>query len=309
MYLTTVTTSATLKKKLESSRKKQIVEHTVEEAVRRNPVEVEAVVKSWFDKVNDVTKDASKILPRREDKSKEEGKGNNQRCFMGLCPNLIRRHQISRKASKALPIVVRTREEGNFEKVCYRITPQGIGAVKGFEFFESRTLAADEIMNALNDADVNLIGVYGMGGVGKTTLVKQIAAQVRECGIVKLVVMATVTHNPDLKTVQQQIADWLDYKFDVESVEVRAARLSERIKREEKILIILDDIWAAIKLEEVGIPYGLDHKGSKILMTSRNQSVLLEMGVQRDVLLEVLQHQEAWNLFEKIVGDLKDSNL
>ncbi|KAF2294866.1 hypothetical protein GH714_024638 [Hevea brasiliensis] len=282
--------------------KKQIVEHTVEEAVRRNPVEVEDVVPRWFTKVNNVTEDASKILLRHEDKSK-------RRCFMGLCPNLIRRHQISRKASKALPIVVRAREEGNFERVCYRITPQGIGAVKGFEAFESRTSAVEQIMNALKDADVNLIGVYGMGGVGKTTLVKQIAAQVREYGIFKLVVMATVTHNPDLKTVQQQIADWLDYKFDVESVDVRAARLSERIKREKKILIILDDIWAAIKLEEVGIPYGPDHKGNKILMTSRIQSVLLEMGVQRDVLLEVLQHQEARNLFEKIVGDLKDSNL
>ncbi|KAF2298645.1 hypothetical protein GH714_024468 [Hevea brasiliensis] len=303
MYSTTVTTYTTLKKKLKKLTDKiQRVEHAVEE-VKRNPVEeVEADVQRWLTKVNNVIEDAGKILLRHEDKAKK-------RCFMGLCPNLIRRHQISRKASKALPIVVGAREEGNFEKVSYRITPQGIGAVKGFEFFESRTLAADEIMNALKDADVNLIGVYGMGGVGKTTLMKQIAAQVREYGIFKLVVMATVTHNPDLKTVQQQIADWLDYKFDVESVEIRAARLSERIKREEKILIILDDIWAAIKLEEVGIPYGPDHKGGKILMTSRNQSVLLEMGVQRDVLLEVLQHQEAWNLFEKIVGDLKDSNL
>ncbi|OAY58902.1 hypothetical protein MANES_02G215600v8 [Manihot esculenta] len=44
-------------------------------------------------------------------------------------------------------------------------------------------------------------------------------------------------------------------------------------------------------------------------MTSRNQSVLSEMGVQRDFRLEVLEHKEAWNLFEKKVGDLKDSNL
>ncbi|KAF2298649.1 hypothetical protein GH714_024493 [Hevea brasiliensis] len=239
--------------------KKQRVEHAVEEAVRRNPVEVEADVQRWLTKVNNVIEDAGKILLRHEDKAKK-------RCFMGLCPNLIRRHQISRKASKALPIVVGAREEGNFDRVCYRIPPQGIGAVKGFEAFESRKLAADEIMNALKDADVNLIGVCGMGGVGKTTLVKQIAAQAKEKGIVKLVVMATVTQKPNLKNVQQQIADWLGYKFDVDSVDVRAARLSERIKREEEILIILDDIWAAIKLEEVGIPYGPDHKGSKNLL-------------------------------------------
>ncbi|KAF2294861.1 hypothetical protein GH714_024586 [Hevea brasiliensis] len=79
--------------------KKQRVEHAVEE-VKRNPVEeVEADVQRWLTKVNNVIEDAGKILLRHEDKAKK-------RCFMGLCPNLIRRHQISRKASKALPIVV-----------------------------------------------------------------------------------------------------------------------------------------------------------------------------------------------------------
>ncbi|KAG8661263.1 hypothetical protein MANES_02G215700v8 [Manihot esculenta] len=278
------------------------VEHTVEVA-RRNPLEqIEADVQQWLAKVDSVAEDADKILLQHKD-------GGKRRCFMGLCPNLIRRHQISRKASKEIPIIVGAREGGNFPRVSYRAPPQGIGAVKECEPFESRTSVVDEILNALKDAGVNLIGVYGMGGVGKTTLVKHIATLVRELGIFKLVVIATVTLKADLKSVQQEIADWLDFKLDAESIAVRAARLSERIKKEEKILIILDDIWAAIKLDEIGIPYGTDHNGSKILMTSRNRSVLSEMGVQRDFRLEVLEHQEAWSLFEKKVGDLKDSNL
>ncbi|KAG8661250.1 uncharacterized protein LOC110607877 [Manihot esculenta] len=281
---------------------KQRVNHTVEVA-GRNPLEqIEPDVQHWLAKVDSVAEDADKILLQHKD-------GGKRRCFMGLCPNLIRRHQISRKASKEIPIIVGVREGGNFPRVSYRAPPQGIGAVKECEAFESRTSVVDEILNALKDADVNLIGVYGMGGVGKTTLVRHIATLVRELGIFKLVVIATVTHSVVLTSVQQEIAEWLDFKLSAESIAVRAARLSERIKKEEKILIILDDIWAAVKLDEIGIPYGTDHNGSKILMTSRNQSVLSEMGVQRDFRLEVLEHQEAWSLFEKKVGDLKDSNL
>ncbi|KAG8661224.1 hypothetical protein MANES_02G220660v8 [Manihot esculenta] len=281
---------------------KQRVKHTVEVA-GRNPLEqIEPDVQHWLAKVDSVAEDADKILLQHKD-------GGKRRCFMGLCPNLIRRHQISRKASKEIPIIVGAREGGNFPRVSYRAPPQGIGAVKECEAFESRTSVVDAILNALKDADVNLIGVYGMGGVGKTTLVKQIATLVRELGIFKLVVIATVTHSVVVTSVQQEIAEWLDFKLGAESIAVRAARLSERIKKEEKILIILDDIWEAIKLDEIGIPYGTDHNGSKILMTSRNQSVLSEMGVQRDFRLEVLEHQEAWSLFEKKVGDLNDSNL
>uniref|UniRef100_A0A199U9Q0 NB-ARC domain-containing protein n=1 Tax=Manihot esculenta TaxID=3983 RepID=A0A199U9Q0_MANES len=120
--------------------------------------------------------------------------------------------------------------------------------VKECEAFESRTSVVDEILNALKDADVNLIGVYGMGGVGKTTLVKRIATLVRELGIFKLVVIAIVTHSVVVTSVQQEIAEWLDFKLGAESIAVRAARL-------------------------------------------------------------ILEHQEAWSLFEKKVGDLKDSNL
>ncbi|KAG8661247.1 hypothetical protein MANES_02G215425v8 [Manihot esculenta] len=299
------------------SHAKQRVKHTVEEAGRNPLKQIEPDVQHWLAKVDSVAEDADKILLQHKD-------GGKRRCFMGLCPNLIRRHQISRKASKEIPIIVGVREGGNFPRVSYCAPPQGIVAVKECEAFESRTSVVDEILNALKDADVNLIGVYGMGGVGKTTLVKRIATLVRELGIFKLVVIATVTHSVVVTSVQQEIAEWLDFKLGAESIAVRAARLSERIKKEEKILIILDDIWAAIKLDEIGIPYGTDHNGSKILMTSRNQSVLSEskilmtsrnqsvlseMGVQRDFRLEVLEHQEAWSLFEKKVGDLKDSNL
>ena len=51
-----------------------------------------------------------------------------------------------------------------------------------------------------------------------------------EGGIFKVVILATVTQKIDLKGIQQEIANWLDFKFDVESAEVRAVRLYRRLK-------------------------------------------------------------------------------
>ena len=141
----------------------------------------------------------------------------------------------------------------------------------------------NQIMEALRNGDDNMIGVWGMGGVGKTTLVEQVAKHAKEQKLFDEVVMASVFQNSDLRKIQGQLADMLGLKFE-ESEWERAARLNEEIKKEKKILIILDDIWAQLDLEEVGIPFGDDYKGCKIVLTSINKHVLSnEIGTQKDI--------------------------
>ena len=48
------------------------------------------------------------------------------------------------------------------------------------EEFESRLSTMNEIMEALDDRAVNLIGLHGLGGVGKITLAKQVAKKAQE---------------------------------------------------------------------------------------------------------------------------------
>ena len=69
--------------------------------------------------------------------------------------------------------------------------------------------------------------------------------------------------------------------------------------------MILNNIRSRIELQKIGIVLGPDHKGCKVLMTSRSQKVLLrDMGTEKNFFfrLDGLPFVEAWNLFEKMVG-------
>ncbi|TYI84776.1 hypothetical protein E1A91_D05G390500v1 [Gossypium mustelinum] len=85
-----------------------------------------------------------------------------------------------------------------------------------------------------------------------------------------------------------------------------------RLKKEPRILIIVDDIWESINLKEkIGIPIGDDHKGCKVLLTTRRQPVCRAMDCQNVVQLGCLNDDEAWTLFEKKAGldDFSDDSI
>ncbi|KAK9218371.1 hypothetical protein WN943_007008 [Citrus x changshan-huyou] len=170
-----------------------------------------------------------------------------------------------------------------------------------------------DVVEALKDDKLNIIGVYGMGGVGKTTLVKQVAKKVMEDKLIDEVVMAEVTQNPDPQQIQDKLASDLGVKFDLnDSIHHRASRLRERLKQEKRVLIILDNIWTKLELDAVGIPSGdVDEKDREddqrrctIILTSRSRDLLcIDMNCQKIFLIDTLSKEEALQLFEKIVGD------
>ncbi|KAG4384354.1 hypothetical protein GLYMA_13G260850v4 [Glycine max] len=116
--------------------------------------------------------------------------------------------------------------------------------------------------------------------------------------------MAEVYNSLDVENIQGQIANALGLKLDEETKERRVQQLRQRIRKEKNILVILDDICGKLDLAEVGIPFGDDHKGCKLVLTSEYLNVLkCQMGTQKDFKLEVLSDNDSWKLFEKIAGD------
>ncbi|RVW17212.1 putative disease resistance protein [Vitis vinifera] len=247
---------------------------------------------------------AEGIIQRRDDFNEDERKASKS-CFY-----LKSRYQLSKQAkNQAGDIVLKIQQADNFgDRVSYRRPPSpspfiSSASFKDYEAFKSRESTFNQIMEALRNEDMRMIGVWGMGGVGKTTLVKQVAQQTEEDKLFHKVVMAlNISQTPNIAEIQGKIARMLGLKFEAE--EDRAGRLRQRLKRAEKILVILDDIWGKLELGEIGIPYGDDHKGCKLLLTSRERQVLdTDMRTQKEFYVRHLNEEEAWSLFKRTAGD------
>ncbi|THG08241.1 hypothetical protein TEA_010991 [Camellia sinensis var. sinensis] len=269
---------------------------------RNNVRIVEPLVEAWLINANNKIAEAETTI---ESKAPVE-KG----CLKGWC---WPRYSLSRKAAKITQDLVHLHTEGiKYTQLSHSPPPPSIQSLPstGFKGFESRNLIVKQIIEALKDDEINLVGVCGMGGVGKTTMVKHVAKGVEEEKLFNEVAMAVVSQEPNLKQVQSCIAGMLGLELhDWESPIARASLLRKRLLLDnKKILVILDDIWEEFELEELGFPLeGGSNKSCKILFTSRNRNLWKGIPNKRYIQLEVLVGEEPWHLFREKVGDCADN--
>ncbi|KEH40899.1 NBS-LRR type disease resistance protein [Medicago truncatula] len=294
---------------LEAARERMI--HSVE-SERENGKEIEKDVLNWLEKVDGVIKVANQL--------QNDSRNANVRCSPWSFPNLILRHQLSRNARKIannVVEVVQGKEKFNSVGHFPPLDVVASSSTRDGEKYDTRESLKEDIVKALADPTSRNIGVYGLGGVGKTTLVEKVAQIAKELKLFHKVVKTEVSKNPDIKRIQGEIADFMGLRFEEETILGRAQRLRQTIKMKKSILIILDNIWTILDLKEVGIPVGDEHNGDehngcKLLMTSRDEDVLLQMDVPKDFTFKVklMRENETWSLFQFMAGDVvKDSNL
>ncbi|RHN78308.1 putative P-loop containing nucleoside triphosphate hydrolase, leucine-rich repeat domain, L [Medicago truncatula] len=294
---------------LEAARERMI--HSVE-SERENGKEIEKDVLNWLEKVDGVIKEANQL--------QNDSRNANVRCSPWSFPNLILRHQLSRNARKIannVVEVVQGKEKFNSVGHFPPLDVVASSSTRDGEKYDTRESLKEDIVKALADPTSRNIGVYGLGGVGKTTLVEKVAQIAKELKLFHKVVKTEVSKNPDIKRIQGEIADFMGLRFEEETILGRAQRLRQTIKMKKSILIILDNIWTILDLKEVGIPVGDEHNGDehngcKLLMTSRDEDVLLQMDVPKDFTFKVklMRENETWSLFQFMAGDVvKDSNL
>ncbi|KAL7169204.1 hypothetical protein ACSBR2_034277 [Camellia fascicularis] len=160
-----------------------------------------------------------------------------------------------------------------------------------------------DLMDTLRDDEINMIGIYGMGGSGKTTMVRDVVNRARNEHLFDAIVRAVVYRHPNLMNIQGQVANFLGLKLEEETLLGRATRLHQRLATVKRILIVLDDVWERIDLQEIGIPFWGENRGCKVVLTSRSLDVCREMGTQKNVEVKRLTGEEAWHFFKEVVGD------
>jgi disease resistance protein RPS2 len=264
------------------------------DAAKRNGLEILPEVNTWIEKVDKISQGLQRFIDI-EDK---------------MCLNLKSRYSLSKKAKKkTLEIdgLLKEAEQTFFNKVSYSPRPLGVVSTEVFKHFESRKSIMKEVLEALRDDNINMISICGMGGIGKTTMAKEVAKRAKEAKLFDEDVMAVVSQNQDVKHIQGQIADMLHLQLKTESLQERANQLFERLMDSKSVLVILDDVWEALNLTDVGIPCGGQNKRCKILLTSRSEEACNQMRSQKIVPIKVLSEEEAWNLFREMAGDCVDT--
>jgi len=156
-----------------------------------------------------------------------------------------------------------------------------------------------KIRELLEDNRVLTVGIYGIGGVGKTFLATYMQSEIKRNKTFNDVLWVTVSHDFTIFKLQQQIAEIIKVKLYGDDERKRAMILASELEKRKNIVLILDDVWKYIDLEKVGIP--LEVKGIKLIITSRLKHVFQQMDCQSINMISVSPlsryFDEAWELF------------
>ncbi|XP_039156232.1 disease resistance protein At4g27190 [Eucalyptus grandis] len=297
----------------------------LEKAAKNNVRNFHSTFTNWKASCEENLKEAQGLLDASDEASKT--------CCYGTLPDPKCRYQFSMKAEAEIKVIRELAEKCNgfkeLKDICFiDPSPGDVTAMTSassastsikladYDIFESRVQIIRGIKDALADDSNSVVGVHGMGGLGKSTLLEEVKRMISEEKSFDWVAKANVSENPNIWTIQGEIADALGLT-DIKTKETTAGRaelLQQRLKEEsknKKVLIILDNLWKGLDLKSVGIPCGHDNKviGCKLLLTSRDRDILKSaMGCDKDFLLGELEEEEAKRLFEKFAGDKVHDN-
>ncbi|KAI9103512.1 hypothetical protein K1719_023135 [Acacia pycnantha] len=252
----------------------------IDEAKKKNKTLVYPRVKGWLER-------AKKLVQHDIEPTK---------CF-GLCTNCFSQIEQAKKVEKLMKedIPNLIAEVKEFPEVARAVGAPGMEYhSQEFVSFESRMVRFEELKKALEDK--NKIGLLGMGGTGKSTMAIEVGIYAEKSNLFDKVIFIEVSTPVDEKRIRDEIAKKLE--LQVEEEKPLSQQLWNRIANIGKVLIILDNVWEMLNLENMGIQPRFHSKGCCcVLLTSRDEDVCTQMSFQERITLEDLSEEDALKLF------------
>ncbi|KAL3745744.1 hypothetical protein ACJRO7_014805 [Eucalyptus globulus] len=157
-----------------------------------------------------------------------------------------------------------------------------------------------EGMLGTNTDDVKIVGIHGMGGIGKTTLAKvvynKLSRDFADCCF--LADVRETSHSKGIVFVQNQLISNLSKKAHpgINSKDEGIMAIEGRFSR-KKVLILLDDVDEKDQLTALLGRRSCFGPGSRILITTRKVNVLRAFGVKLTYSVGVLNPERSLQLF------------
>ncbi|XP_062105379.1 disease resistance protein RPS5-like [Humulus lupulus] len=257
-------------------------------------------VQRWISRVGALENEVQELL-------QTESEERNRLCLWGCCSkNYKSSYKYGKRVLRKLAEVTDLKGKGIFEVVAER---GPIALV--VEVLDEPTVGMepifDRVWTKLNEEDVRIMGLYGMGGVGKTTLLRKINNNFLNSQNEYHVIWVVVSKDHTIEKIQNSIGEKIRPSFGEDTWKNKTSQQKSQdicnVLNRRKFILLLDDIWERINLVDVGVPLRNTQNGSKVVFTTRSKDVCSRMEVDKQVEVKCLPWEESWKLFEEKVGN------
>ncbi|KAK9725180.1 hypothetical protein RND81_05G128000 [Saponaria officinalis] len=247
---------------------------------------------TWLEDVEKVTIDLSSMKLKYEETS---------RMSPGLS-QLRRRLKLSKQIVKMTKTVTDLRDKMNYEHML--VTERRPLRLEKFPINISQVPSLEEnvekLIELLNDDTIKKIGIWGMPGVGKTTILENLNERVAKLGMFDMVLWVTMSNEHCLDHIQQSIMKQLTSNVEVFNDPGKAAVFISETLKNKKYLLLLDGVSSKIELRHVGIHDG--HIHGKVVLATRERTLCYVMEMDDDIKIERMSRDDARKLFREVVG-------
>ncbi|KAF7124151.1 hypothetical protein RHSIM_Rhsim12G0034700 [Rhododendron simsii] len=227
-----------------------------------------------------------------------------KKCVWGLCPNIFERIKLGKLVVNMITkidLLMEKKFENGFlvdsppTRVERRPEPPST-------LSSSAHHTLDMVLNKLRDESTQKIGIWGMGGVGKTTILDLLNNYPDVKTIFDFVIWVTVSKSWTIRKLQNEVGMRLSIAINADESNDRVASKLLTALEGKKFLLLLDDVWDEVDLSVVGFPNANQQNGCKVILTTRKKEVCRKMGTDAEVPVSVLPNEEAWEMFSCGVG-------
>ncbi|KMZ69653.1 NB-ARC domain-containing disease resistance protein [Zostera marina] len=160
-----------------------------------------------------------------------------------------------------------------------------------------------DIFNYLQDEKVHTIGIFGMGGIGKTTVLMKIEQALqknrRKYGFEFVILVTAVSKFPNIPRIQNQIATCMGLSLSSQEHEYQRASTLLKHLKDRMYVLLIDDVWQALDFKRIGIPLpNNDDNIIKLVFTTRSRQVCIDMDADIKVGMTALNEEQSMELFE-----------
>ncbi|CAN6685001.1 unnamed protein product [Malus baccata var. baccata] len=169
--------------------------------------------------------------------------------------------------------------------------------LKGYIGIEGRNKKIESLLS-INSPDACItVGIWGMGGIGKTTLAETVFHKLSSKFEASCFVKNVRENSEKADGLDHLEKTLLKEILKEEGLSIGSTRVQKRLSR-TKVLIVLDDVSSSMQMERLTgdrLRYGI---GSRIIITSRDRGTLRQTVEEDNIYeVEVLKPDDALQLF------------